>query len=384
MPRLIMHIDMDAFFAAIHQREDPTLKGKPVIVGAMPGNRGVVAACSYEARKFGVHSAMPISEAYRRCPNGVFLRPDGRLYSRASRQIMGILRELSPLVEPVSVDEAYVDITGLERLYGSPRDIGIKAKEIILRSTQLTASAGIGPNRQVAKIASDFDKPDGLTLVSPEEVLDFLAPMDVSRLRGVGKVMQEKLRRIGIHKVIHLRDRPKEELSRHFGASSGEHLYRQARGIASDRVGESSERKSISKERTFSEDILDMDVLLTCMREMAAKVGRTARRKELCGRCVTVKIRLEGFETHTRSRTLRKATDMDDEIFKLGWDLYEESGYAGRPVRLIGVGLSDFRETQQLDLFDEARRKKKKVLSTQDSIVERFGKDLIGVKRKQK
>jgi len=382
--RTIMHVDMDAFFAAIEMLDDPRLAGKPVIVGARPGSRGVVSTCSYEARKFGLGSAMPIARAYRLCPHGVYLRPRMKRYAEVSRQVMKALARISPVVEPISVDEAFVDLTGLEELSGSAAVLGRKTKKVVLEATGLTCSVGIGPNRLVAKIASDFDKPDGLTVVAPGEVLDFLAPLPVSRLRGVGRVLLRKLEKAGIATVKELRRRSRDELVRFFGASTGESLHRQSRGIASDRVGRGGERKSISKEVTFNEDVTDREILRRTMLAQAAEVGSIARREGVTGRSVHVKIRLQGFETHTRSRTLDRATSLDDEIFKTGWALFEKSGYADSPVRLIGIGISGLERGGQLDLFENSRSKKKQLMEAKDRIVARFGKDAIGFGSLQK
>lgn len=377
--RTIMHVDMDAFFAAIEALDDPGLEGKPVIVGANPGTRGVVSTCNYEARAFGIHSAMPIAQAYRRCPDGVYLRPRMKRYSEMSHKVMSALAGISPAVEPTSVDEAFVDITGLEKLTGRPASTGRHAKKAVLEATGLTCSVGIGPNRLVAKIASDFEKPDGLTVVEPDDVLDFLAPLDLSRLRGVGKVLRRRLDAAGIRIVSDLRRRSRDELARLLGSAAGESLHRQAHGIASDKVGRGGGRKSISKETTFNTDVADSDLLRRTMLSQAAEVGRIARREGVAGRSVHVKIRLSGFETHTRSRTLEQATSFDDEIFKASWSLYRKSGYAGSPLRLIGVGISGLEREGQLDLFANGRRAKKKLMEVKDGIVERFGKNAIQV-----
>ncbi len=219
--RQVMHVDMDAFFAAIEQRDHPEYRGRPVVVGARPGGRGVVATASYEARRYGVGSAMPISEAYRRCPHAVYLRPDLERYGAVSRQVMVILEQVSPLVEPVSIDEAYLDISGLERLCGRPERIATRIKEEVRAELGLTLSVGIGPNRLIAKLASDYRKPDGLTWVRPDQVQAFLDPMPVARLRGVGTRSQERMHRLGVQRVEQLRGYALEDLQRHFGAKGG-------------------------------------------------------------------------------------------------------------------------------------------------------------------
>lgn len=381
MHRIVMHIDMDAFFAAIEQRDNPDLAGLPVIIGAMPGGRGVVSTCSYEARVFGVHSAMPISEAYRRCPQAVYLHPDMNRYGAVSMEMMLLLQEISPVVEPVSIDEAYVDITGLERLWGTPREIGEKTREMIKSRLSLTASVGIGPNRMVAKIASDHQKPDGLTVVLPEQVLDFLAPMPVGTLRGVGKVMVEKLNRLGIHTVADLRGWSDKILVKRFGVKGGDHLFNQARGIASDHVGAAQGRKSISKERTFGEDAADLELLRSTLLTLATGVGRIGRRENKKGHVVSIKIRLRSFETHTRQIRLERPTNNDKIIFETGWSLFEQSPYKGKMIRLIGIGISDWEDEKgrQLDLLAPAGEKENLLYQAMDKITDKYGKTSINV-----
>ncbi len=380
---LVMHVDMDAFFAAVEQRDHPELAGRAVVIGAQPGHRGVVSTCSYEARRFGVHSAMPINEAYRRCPDAVYLKPDMSRYTAESQRVMAALEALSPTVEPVSIDEAYVDIAGLERLVGPPDAIGRRAKDLIHTATGLTASVGIAPNRLVAKIASDFDKPDGLTIVPAERVLDFLAPLPVSALRGVGPKLVERLERAGIRRVEQLRRFALDDLRHRFGDTAGTLLHRQSHGIGSTRVGDSEERRSISKEYTFGHDERDPERLRAVLREQADTVARRARKHGLRGRCVQLKIRLENFETHTRRHTLATPTDLANALFHEAWRLLESSGFLGRPVRLIGLGLSEWSEDGQLDLFAPADARQRRLAAASDAIVERFGKEVLGPTRKR-
>jgi DNA polymerase-4 len=376
-----MHIDMDAFFAAIEQRDRPELRGKPVVVGAQPGRRGVVATCSYEARKFGVHSAMPIANACKLCPQAVYLTPDHHRYSDESEKVMAILERLSPIVEQCSIDEAFVDITGLERLFGAPADIGRRAKAMIAGELHLTASVGIGPNRQIAKIASDFRKPDGLTVVPPEGVLDFLAPLAVGRLRGVGPRLREELAKLGVRTVADLRAWPIAALAQRFGDSYGAWLYRQARGEASDEVGCDDEgRKQISKENTFDADVTDAQVIRDTLLALGADVGRQARREGRRGTTVTLKIRFAPFETHTRQTTLPHAIDSDRQIFRAAEKLFAAAGRAGRPVRLIGVGLSDWEDDRgQLDLEFVDDERETRLFAAVDRITEKYGRRAIGL-----
>jgi DNA polymerase-4 len=386
MPRdptpVIMHVDMDAFFASIEQRDRPELRGRPVVVGARPGGRGVVSTCSYEARVFGVRSAMPINEAFRRCPHAVFLPPDFVRYSEASDRLMQLLEEFSPLVEPVSVDEAYLDLTGTERLLGPPAEVGRRAKQRVREVLNLGMSVGIGPNRLIAKIASDHHKPDGLTVVTPDQVQAFLAPLPVRALRGVGPKLGEAIARAGLGCVGDIRRWSLERLQQRFGDDLGEMLYWQSRGVGSARVGDSSERKQVSKEHTFARDVTDATVLRDTLRRLAASVARSARRQQFAGRTVTLKIRLPGFETHSRRFTRDRPTHDERELLQEVWRLYEESGFAGRPVRLIGVGLTGFDDDRprQLSLFDAARPEqepREQVLAAIDAIQEKFGRGAI-------
>ncbi len=387
-PRWIMHVDMDAFFAAIEQRDDPTLRGKPVVIGAQPGGRGVVATCSYEARKFGIRSAMPINEAHRRCPGAVYLRPDMQRYTAESRAIMQALENISPVVEPVSIDEAFIDITGLEKLLGTAKQIARTTKQRIFEAVRLTASVGIGPNRLIAKLASDYRKPDGITIVEPHQVLDFLGPMPIRNLRGIGDKTAERIERLGFHTVADLRRCPHESLTAHFGPKGADLLYNQSRGVGSDVVGDDGQRKSISRETTFSEDIRDHKVLHDVLLDLAADVGHQTRAEGLAGRVVTLKIRFTGFETHTRRQTLDNPTNHDKVIFRTAVELAKKRSFQNKAVRLIGVGLSGWNtdETQQMDLFDTEAdgEKDKKLYATLDEIKNRWGKKSLrlGMRRK--
>ncbi len=379
---------MDAFFAAIEQRDDPTLRGKPVVIGAQPGGRGVVATCSYEARKFGIRSAMPINEAHRRCPGAVYLRPDMQRYAAESRAIMQALENISPVVEPVSIDEAFIDITGLEKLLGTAKQIARTTKQRIFEAVRLTASVGIGPNRLIAKLASDYRKPDGITIVEPHQVLDFLGPMPIRNLRGIGDKTAERIERLGFHTVADLRRCPHESLTAHFGPKGADLLYNQSRGVGSDVVGDDGQRKSISRETTFSEDIRDQKVLHNVLLDLAADVGHQTRAEGLAGRVVTLKIRFTGFETHTRRQTLDNPTNHDKVIFRTAVELAKKRSFQNKAVRLIGVGLSGWNtdETQQMDLFDTEAdgEKDKKLYATLDEIKNRWGKKSLrlGMRRK--
>ena len=381
-------MDLDAFFASCEQQEHPEYQGCPVVVGARPGNRGVVAAASYEARKFGIHSAMPISEAYRRCPDAVFVRPDIENYRQHSRHVFQVLETLAPTVEAASIDEAYMDVSGLEKLLGTPEMIGQNIKQHIFTETGLTASVGIGPNRLIAKLGSEYRKPDGLTVVTPEQVLDFLAPMPVSNLRGLGRQTQKIFNQLGIKTIEQLRAVPLARLEQHLGKKAAASFNRQAFGSASDQVLPGQRRKSISKETTFMTDIRDNTVLHDALRELAAEVARTARKEGLSGSVVTLKIRFEGFETYTRQYKRTTRTDDERDMLKTAWRLFLEGKLPKKPVRLIGIGISGWEEDQpaQTDLFaqPEQQQDDKQLLKTIDAVTEKFGKHLlqVGVSRK--
>ena len=319
--RWIMHLDMDAFYAAVEQRDNPALRGVPVVVGAQPGGRGVVATCSYEARRFGIHSAMPIQEAHRRCPHAVYLRPRMAHYLEVARQIRAVMATCTPVVEPISIDEAFLDVSGLGHLVGPPEVIGQRIKAAIRAAVDLTASVGIGPNRLVAKIASDFGKPDGLVVVPPEQVLDFLGGQPVGILRGVGRRTLPILERLGLRTVADLRRLSLTQLQAQVGPRAATSLYQQARGIASDRVGERAARRSLSKETTFGVDVTDPGVLRDTLRALAAEVAAAARQETIAGRTVTLKIRFCGFETHTRQRRLPRHSDDARTLFAAAWSL---------------------------------------------------------------
>jgi len=388
--RLIAHVDLDAFFASCEQRDNPDYRRQPVIVGAQPGNRGVVAAASYEARQYGIHSAMPIAEAHRRCPDAVYLRPDMKKYQHASRQVFEVLGDITPIVEKASIDEAYLDISGLRKIHGSPGAIGQKIRRLIHEATRLTASVGIGPNRLIAKLASEAGKPDGLTVIAPAKVLDFLAPMPVSNLRGLGRQTQKIFQRLNIRTVAELRYTPMATLKEHLGEKAAESFRRQAMGRASDQLFTDRRRKSISKEQTFGQDIRDRDRLHDVLLELAGGVARTARRENLAGTVVTLKIRFEGFETYTRQNTLPTPTNDERIILTTAWSLFINSALPSKPVRLIGVGISDWREqeTAQADMFEpvEKRVHDKKILETIDTVTEKFGKPIlqVGLSRQSK
>jgi len=383
MQTWIAHVDLDAFFASCEQRDHPKYRNQPVIVGALPGKRGVVAACSYEARKFGIHSAMPIAQAYRRCPDGIYLRPDMKKYQESSRLAMNALKNITPVIEKASIDEAYLDISGLERHSGSPEAIGQKIRRCITNATGLTASVGIGPNRLIAKLGSEDCKPDGLKVVPQADVLDFLAPMPVGNLRGLGKQTQKIIDRMGITTIAELRATELIRLKEQLGAKAAESFHRQAQGIASSTVVTGRQRKSISKERTFNQDIKEHAQLHDTLLELATGVARTARQESLAGTVVTLKIRYTGFETYTRQTTLSAPTDDERVLLTTVWPLFTQGDLPDKPVRLIGIGLSGWAKLQvtQTDLFAQPERQAadKKILEAIDTVAKKYGKPILQI-----
>ncbi|MDZ7316850.1 MAG: DNA polymerase IV [candidate division KSB1 bacterium] len=380
MSRWILHLDMDAFFAAVEQLDFPELRGKPVVVGADPKGgkgRGVVSTCSYEARAFGIRSAMPISEAYRRCPQAVFVRPRGKRYGEISRQIMQILGEFSPLVEPISIDEAFVDITSTLKFFGSPEETARRIKARVRQETGLTASVGLAPNKFIAKIASDLRKPDGLVIVREEEVQSFLAPLPISRLWGVGAKTLPRLEALGIRTIGDLAAFPRHELYKIFG-EAGLHYHRLAQGIDERPVGGEASAKSIGREITFEQDVNDEEKLTATLRFLCNELAHEMRRYGLAGSTVTLKIRLHDFSTFTRSHTLAEPVDHFAEIFATAVDLFRRFERHGTPVRLLGVAVSRLTSCErQLTLFGAQESPSHKADEVMDRIRARFGKDAI-------
>jgi DNA polymerase-4 len=341
----------------------------------------VVAAANYRARAFGIHSAMPIAEAHRRCPDAVFLRPDMTKYARVSREVFEVLATITPIVEPVSIDEAYLDLGGLEKMIGPPLAIGREIKARIREATGLTASVGIGPNRLIAKLGSEYRKPDGLTVVPPEQVMQFLSPMPVANLRGMGRQTQKVLSRLGIATVAQLRSIPLRYLEELLGSRAAAGFQAQARGIASAEVMPGRRRKRISKETTFDADVLDQRTLQDVLRGLAGEVAATARGEGLSGSVVTLKARFAGFETHTRQRRLQAPTHDERVIRREAWSLFLHGALPRKPVRLIGVGISEWREDgpAQGDLFQRPveRERDERLLATIDRVAARFGKGAL-------
>ena len=379
MPRIILHIDMDAFFAAIEQHDFPEYRGKPLVVGADPKGghgRGVVSTCSYEARKFGIHSAMPINEAWRRCPHAIYVFPRGKRYAAVSRQVMSILESYSPDIEQLSIDEAFLDISTSYKIYGSPEKLALDIKRRIQKEVEITASIGIAPNKFIAKIASDLQKPDGLVIVGEGEIKEFLAPLEISRLWGVGKKTLPRLQQLGIHTIGDLAAFSREELHKKFG-EAGLHFYRLANGIDARQVERYVKAKSISKEVTFDTDQSNDETIIATLRYLCNELAREMRRKNYRGRTITLKIRLSDFSTFTRSRTLESHVHHFDDLYKNISELYKQFNRRDR-VRLIGVGVSQLEVGKgQLDLFTDAPHVSDKVDDLMDEIREKFGEKSI-------
>lgn len=380
--RIILHVDFDAFFAAIEQRRNPDLRGKPVIVGGL-SQRGVVSTASYEARVFGVRSAMPMWEARRRCPQGVFLPVDGRAYAEAAAQAREILARFSPRLDPASIDEAYLDVTGSLGLFGGLEALLARLKREIREELGLTVSIGVAPNRLVAKMASDWEKPDGLVIVRAEELPERLFPLPVSAIAGVGGVTQERLAQMGVHTIGQLARVPVALLERHFG-SHGAHLHRAAHGrdeapVPYYRPGE-DERKQISREETLAQDTRDLAVLERRLLALTGEVGRQLRTRGERARTITVKVKLSDFRLFTRSATLKAPTDLDETIFAQARELLGRVEFGAQRARLIGVGVANLTEGSgggQLSLFDAAPTRETDLTRARDAIADRFGTSAI-------
>lgn len=352
--QLIIHLDMDAFYPAVETLDHPDLKGKPVIVGGSL-ERGVVSSASYEARKFGIHSAQPMAVARRLCPTGVFLPVRMKRYQEISRKIFKIFHLVTPLVEPLSIDEAFLDVTGSIRLFGLPEEIAEGIKRRVLKEMGLTVSAGVAPSKFVAKIASDMDKPDGLTVVTPEQVRAFLNPLPVEKMWGVGKVAQEVLHKMNIHSFKDLSQVPIHVLEKHFG-SYGLRMHELSMGIDNRMVIPHRNAKSVGHEITFRRDMLDLAEAKKALLFLANRVANRLRQKGLSGKTITLKVKYADFSQITRSTTLRDFTSDGPEIYSSVLLTLPSTAVGKRPIRLLGIALSqlDMDHSQtQLDLFNE-------------------------------
>lgn len=350
--RRVLHCDMDCFYAAVHMRDEPALAGKPVVIGGLPEQRGVVAAASYEARRFGIHSAMPSSQARRLCASVIFVPPDFRRYQRESEKIFAIYREFTPLVQAVSIDEAYLDMSGHLPPGGSATAVAVEIRRRVRGERGLTVSVGVGPNRLVAKIASDFQKPDGLTVVPPRRVQAFLDPLPVRRLHGVGPATERALAELGVRTVAELRRQPLDLLVERFGRH-GRTLFEFARGIDERPVETHSERKSLGTENTYSRDLVGRDAVEPELARLAAALAGALGRRDLACCTVTLKVRYGDFTTVTRSRTLGAPVRDATDLAACSLDLLGRTEALQRPVRLLGVTASNLVHgaVDQLRLF---------------------------------
>ncbi len=374
--RTILHGDLDAFFAAVEQRDRPELRGKPVIVGGGgPRDRGVVSTASYEARVFGVHSAMPLRTAGALCPQGVFLPVDGAKYQAVSREVMVVLRRFTPLVEPVSIDEAFLDVSASQRMFGDGAEIGRLIKDDVRSSVDLTISVGVATSKLVAKVASDLRKPDGLVVVPPGDEAAFLAPLPITRLWGVGAKSAEALRMYGVRTIGDLAALPDDLLARRFG-KNGPMLGERARGVDADPVGDRDAAKSIGHEHTFDVDTSDRDQIERTLLAMSEGVAGRLRDSGVRASTITVKIRDTTFRTITRQRTLPDSTDLTEPIFRTALALARPE-VRGVRIRLLGVTASGFGQREQLGLFDPDDPRRRRVVEAEDAVRHRYGERAI-------
>ncbi|WBB75307.1 DNA polymerase IV [Micromonospora sp. WMMD1128] len=375
----ILHVDMDAFFASVEVRRRPELRGRPVVVGGV-GPRGVVSSASYEARQFGVRSAMPIARARALCPGAVYLPPDFGAYSEASRAVMRIFRDVTPLVEPLSLDEAFLDVAGARRLFGPPAAIAALIRRRVAEEQRLTCSVGVGPSKFVAKLGSTRAKPDGLLVVPADQVLEFLHPLPVSALWGVGERSADALRRLGLRTVRDLAEAPPGLLRRAVGEASATHLHelawgRDPRGVSPEQV-----EKSIGAEVTFDTDVTDPVEIRRALLALADKAGTRLRAAGQVGRTVSLKVRFADFRTVSRSRTLAVPTDTAREMFDTAWALWGVLA-PREPVRLVGVrmeGLAVAEETPQQLTLGAPERGWREAEAAADAAAARFGRSVIG------
>ncbi len=371
---MIIHVDMDAFYASVEERDDPSLRGRPLVVAGSVAQRGVVSAASYAARAFGIASAMPTARAVRLCRELVIVPVRMAHYAAISAQLRAIFHRYTPLVEPLSLDEAFLDTNASTRLHGPPRVVARRIKQEIADELGLVASVGVAPNKFLAKLASDHDKPDGFTVVEPGAVQVFLDPMPVSRLWGVGAATLARLVAMDIHTVADLRRRDREECVRRLGRV-GDHLHRLAHGEDERPVRAEREAKSMSQETTFAEDIDQAEVLEAVLMQLTESVCARARAAGRLGRTVTVKIRDAGFSTITPSRSLAAPTDVTAVVYQAARSLLRERWRPATPLRLLGVGLSrfDHEEGAQADLFANADRTQSRIDVLSDQVRARFG-----------
>jgi DNA polymerase-4 len=379
MRREIIHLDMDAFYASVELLRYPELQGQPVVIGSR--ERGVVTSASYEARKFGVHSAQPVATAMRLCPRGVFLPVRMSRYQEVSETVFEIFHRFTPLVEPLSIDEAFLDVTGSHRLFGNAETVARKIKGLVREEVGLTVSAGIASTKFVAKIASDLGKPDGLVCVAHEETKAFLDPLPITRLWGVGRVTFRTMKRLGVATIGDLSRIPAERLRTAFG-KHGEQLHLLSRGIDPRAVEPERPVKSIGREETFSEDLIERADLDRELLSLATRVARRVRRHGLAGRNVTLKVKYSDFRLVTRSATLDAPTNDATRLYRTCTRLLERTKAGTRPVRLLGIylsGLSSGPPPGQMSLLEDEEdlRKQQRLHEALDELVDRFGEDAV-------
>ena len=381
-PRIIFHVDMDAFFVSVEEILNPSLKGKAVVVGGQRNERGVVSAASYAARKFGVHSAMPLRTAAKLCPDAIFLEGHPDLYREYSRKARTVLESFSPAIEMASIDEAYLDMSGTEKLHGPPLKSAHKLHEAMRESTGLNCSIGIGSSRLMAKICSDQAKPNGILLVPPGQEQRFLAPLDIGRIPGVGKVAKARLNEIGVFRIGDLLGVEERLLEENFG-KWGPALFGKARGEDAGawfegEVGEDWQAKSISHEHTYSHDTADREILESTLARLSEMVGRRLREQRFSARTIQLKLRYSDFSTITRAQSLSSATNVDTEISSAVRRLFHGNWEKGRAIRLLGVHASNFETPAQMDLLDEEKRRRwERALSASDQLRDKYGESAV-------
>jgi nucleotidyltransferase/DNA polymerase involved in DNA repair len=368
----IIHVDLDAFFAAVEQRDHPELRGKPVIVGGDPQSRGVVSTCSYEARKFGVHSAMPLRTALQLCPNGIFVPVDGAKYQRVSRDVMGVLRRFTPAVEQVSIDEAFLDVAGSEALFGDAPEIAHRIKREVVETTGLTVSVGVATNKLIAKVGSDLRKPDGLVVVQPGEEAAFLSPLEIRRLWGIGPKTADRLHGLGVRTIGELAALPVEALGRALG-DYGATLHDRALGIDFDPVtGGGEAAKSVSHETTFAVDVTDAAEIERTLLALTEGVSARLRSAGIRAGTVAVKIRDSQFRTITRQKALPEPSDLTDTIWRAALELTRPE-IRGKKIRLLGVSATQLGRPEQISMFEVVDARQRRVVDATDAVRRRFG-----------
>lgn len=375
MQRWIIHVDMDAFFAAVEQRDNPALVGKPVIVGGL-GQRGVVSTASYEARRFGVHSAMPMTEARRLCPQGTYLAGNHQTYQQVSRQLQSILADYSPLIETLSLDEAFLDVSGMEWLFPDVVEIARQIKTRIAAELRLTASAGVAPNKFLAKLASDLQKPDGLVVIRPGEEAALLRRLPIERLWGVGSVTAQRLRQLGAATIGQLAELDPQLLEQHCGKGAYD-FQRLARGWDDRPVVPGQPQKSIGREITYEQDLVEPQAIGAQLLYLAEKVGRRLRRHDCGGRTVTLKVRFASFRTVTRSKTLPEPTNLDDVLYEIAVHMYNKLAI-NEGIRLLGISVSQLATgSGQVSLFADQQEKKHSLYQVVDKLRDKFGDGIV-------